>query len=173
MDTAIVTTYCLVDDWLRARRHQESAQRSVRDAEVMTAAITAARFFGGNFEEGLDLLAEPRYFGHRLSSGRFNRRLHWLAQLLESFSEWLCSPEPVYLIDSCPVEVCDNIRIDRCRIYPKTAISSVYRGYNSSERRFFYGLKILRDSGWRGRSSRGFPHARQLHRYKAPSQFRA
>ena len=66
MDTAIVTTYCLVDDWLRARRHQESPQRSVSDAEVMTAAITAARFFGGNFEDGLDLLAEKRYFGHRL-----------------------------------------------------------------------------------------------------------
>lgn len=89
MDTAIVTTYCLVDDWLRARRHQESSQRSVSDAEVMTAAITAARFFGGNFEDGLNLLAQPRYFGGRLSRSRFNRRLHGLAFLLESFFDWL------------------------------------------------------------------------------------
>lgn len=49
MDTAIVTIYCLTDDWLRVRRHQESSQRTVTDAEVMTAAIVATRFFGGNF----------------------------------------------------------------------------------------------------------------------------
>jgi len=51
------------------------------------------------------------------------------------------SAEDIFLIDSCPVEVCDNIRIDRCRIYPKTATDEVYRGYNSSKRRYFYGLK--------------------------------
>jgi hypothetical protein len=49
MDTAIVTFYCLTDDWLRARRHQESSQRKVTDAEVMTTAIVAARFFSGSF----------------------------------------------------------------------------------------------------------------------------
>lgn len=148
MDTAIVTTYCLVDDWLRARRHQESSQRSVSDAEVMTTAITAARFFGGNFEDGLNLLAQPRYFGGRLSRSRFNRRLHGLAFLLESFFDWLgwvhkeAGSEDLFLIDSCPVEVCDNIRIDRCRIYPKTTTGDAFRGYNSSKRRFFYGLKV-------------------------------
>jgi hypothetical protein len=114
----------------------------------MTAAITAARFFGGNFEDGLDLLAQPMYFGGRLSRSRFNRRLHGLAFLLESFFDWLgwvhkeAGSEDLFLIDSCPVEVCDNIRIDRCRIYPKTATGDVYRGYNSSKRRFFYGLKV-------------------------------
>ena len=74
MDTAIVTTYCLIDDWLRSRRHKESAQRRVFDAEVMTTAITAARFFGGNFESASDLLAGPAYFGQRLSRSHFNRR---------------------------------------------------------------------------------------------------
>jgi hypothetical protein len=43
MDTAIVTIYCPSDVWLRARRHQESSQRTVTDAEVMTAAIVASR----------------------------------------------------------------------------------------------------------------------------------
>ncbi|MCS4044864.1 hypothetical protein GGQ00_003327 [Salinibacter ruber] len=148
MDTAIITTYCLADDWLRARRHQESPQRKVRDAEIMTAAIVAARFFGGNFEDALDLLKSPSYFGSRLSRSRFNRRLHALDSVLESFFEWLgracqmASAEDIFLIDSCPVEVCDNIRIDRCRIYPKTATDDAYRGYNSSKRRYFYGLKV-------------------------------
>jgi transposase len=148
MDTAITTIYCLIDDWLQARRHQESQQRTVSDAEVMTTAVVAARFFSGNFLMGAELLKKQEYFGCGLSPSRFNRRLHGAAQLLESFFEWLgqvhkaCTPEPVYLIDSCPVEVCDNIRIDRCRIYPLAATEGAFRGYNSSKRRFFYGLKI-------------------------------
>lgn len=95
-----------------------------------------------------DLLKAPSYFGGRLSRSRFNRRLHALDSVLESFFEWLgrlhqmASAEDIFLIDSCPVEVCDNIRIDRCRIYPKTATSGAYRGYNSSKRRYFYGLKV-------------------------------
>jgi hypothetical protein len=148
MDTAIVTIYCLTDDWLRARRHQESSQRKAADAEIMTTAIVAARFFSGNFETALDLLEGPSYFGVRLSRSRFNRRLHALDSVLESFFEWLgrlhqmASAEDIFLIDSCPVEVCDNIRIDRCRIYPKTATDDAHRGYNSSKRRYFYGLKV-------------------------------
>jgi hypothetical protein len=148
MDTAIITVYCLTDDWLQARRHQESSQRKVADAEVMTTAIVAARFFSGNFETALDLLEDPSYFGGRLSRSRFNRRLHALGSVFESFFEWLgqvhrkASAEDIFLIDSCPVEVCDNIRIDRCQIYPKSATDDAYRGYNSSKRRFFYGLKV-------------------------------
>ncbi len=148
MDTAVITTYCLADDWLQARHHQESSQRKVRDAEIMTAAIVAARFFGGNFETAQDLLKGPSYFGSRLSRSRFNRRLHALDSVLESFFEWLgrvhraAGDEDIFLIDSCPVEVCDNIRIDRCRIYHKTATDDAYRGYNSSKRRYFYGLKV-------------------------------
>jgi len=148
MDTAITAYYCLLDDWLQARHHQESSQREVTDAEVMTAAIVAARFFGGNFETALDLLSEKRYFGGRLSRSQYNRRLHPLAPILESFFEWLsrihkeASSKDLFLIDSCPIQVCENIRIDRCRIYPKTATDDAYRGYNSSKREYFYGLKI-------------------------------
>lgn len=87
MDTSIVTVYCLTDDWLRARRHQvrrhqESLQRKATDAEEMTAAIVAARFFRGNFETALDLLKGPSYFGVRLNRSRFNRRLHALDSVI-------------------------------------------------------------------------------------------
>ena len=40
----------------------------------------------------------------------------------------MASAENIFLIDSCPVEVCDNIRIDRCQIYPKTATDDAYWG---------------------------------------------
>jgi len=134
MDTAIVTTYCLLGDWLRARRHQESAQRTVGDAEVVATAVVATRFFGGNFETASDLLAGQPYFGRRLSRSRFNRRLHRVASLLESLFEWLgrvhkaAGSEEVFLIDSCPIEVCDNIRIRDCRIYPSEATAQKRQG---------------------------------------------
>ncbi len=37
---------------------------------------------------------------------------------------------------------CDNIRIDRCQIYPLSATKEAFRGYTASKRRFFYGVKI-------------------------------
>ena len=61
----------------------------------------------------------------------------WLAQVHKAASE-----ETVFVVDSCPVAACDNIRIDRCRLYPKTATDDAFRGYTHSKRRFFYGLKI-------------------------------
>jgi hypothetical protein len=148
MDTAITTIYCLADDWLQARRHQESSQRLVTDAEIITVALTAARFYGGNFEQAWDHMIDARYMTYRLSRGQFNRRLHRLASVLEAFFEWFgrlwiqLADEDVFVVDSCPVKVCDNIRIGRCRIYPKTATGDVFRGYQSSKRRYFYGLKI-------------------------------
>jgi hypothetical protein len=148
MDTAIVTTYCLVDDWLRARRHSESPLRTLSDAEILTTALVAARFFKGNFEQAATFLDEQRYLPTRLSRSRFNRRLHAVAHLLESLFDFLAdiwrtaSSEPIFLIDSFPVAVCDNIRIKRCRLYPSKDTGDAFRGYQSSKRRYFYGLKV-------------------------------
>ena len=44
----------------------------------------------------------------------------------------------VYVIDSFPVAVCDNIRIRRAKLYR----DETCRGYQASKRRYFYGLKI-------------------------------
>jgi hypothetical protein len=60
MDTAIIGIYCPVDDWLQARRHWESAYRAITDAEVITIASTAARFFDGNVRAAQRMLIEQR-----------------------------------------------------------------------------------------------------------------
>jgi hypothetical protein len=44
----------------------------------------------------------------------------------------------VFLIDSCPVPACDNIRIP----YASAATENVFQGYRSSKRQWFYGLKV-------------------------------
>ena len=52
MDTQIVAVFCLVDDILKAMRHREDEQCQMSDAEVMTTAIIAALYFGGNYSLG-------------------------------------------------------------------------------------------------------------------------
>jgi hypothetical protein len=44
----------------------------------------------------------------------------------------------VYIVDSVPVAVCDNIRIRRHKIDGEEA----YRGYQASKKRYLYGVKI-------------------------------
>ena len=157
MEIAIVAIYCLVDDFLKAIGHREDPQSTMADAEVITTALVAARFFAGNFETARDLLHQPRYIPTMLSRSHFNRRLHRLTDeivlLFESLGQaWkTIDDEKVFLIDAFPVACCDNIRISRSRLYPLEATDGAYRGYIASKRRFFYGVKLhlLTTSGGR------------------------
>ena len=44
----IVAIYAIVEDLLKAIGHQEDCRIQMSDAEVITAALVAARFFQGN-----------------------------------------------------------------------------------------------------------------------------
>lgn len=144
MDSQIVAVYCLCDDLLKALYHCEDQQCQMSDAEVMTTAIVAALFFGGNHERARSFLQEAGYIPRMLSKSRFNRRWHRLEDrfwaLFHSLGEtWKqLNEEDIYVVDSFPIVVCDNYRIQRCRIYEGEA----WRGYQSSKKRFFYGLKV-------------------------------
>lgn len=144
MDGQITAIYSLCDDVLKTLPHSEDPQCRMSDAEVMTTAIVAALYFGGNLERARGLLAQPTYIPRMLSKSRFNRRLHALEGLLiylfqvlgEVFKQLNASS--VYLIDSFPIPACDNIRIPRSKRYRKEC----YRGYTASKRRYFYGVKL-------------------------------
>ena len=145
MDDSVLAIYCLCDDLLRALHHPEDPQRLMSDAEVMTTAIVAALYFGGNFERARSLLAAPHYVPHMLSKSQFNRRLHALRDLLllvfrvlgETFKQ--LNAASLYILDSFPVAACDNIRIKR----DKRFRNEKFRGYTASKRRYFYGVKIF------------------------------
>lgn len=129
------------------------------DAEVMTTALAAVRFFHGNFATARLFLRETGYIPHMLSKSPFNRRLHRTSEFFERLFEGLAQfwkkreahceahrqqePERTFVIDSFPVEVCENIRIRSCRIYPEEATEGAFRGYIASKRQYFYGLKIF------------------------------
>jgi hypothetical protein len=144
MDAQIVAVFCLCADLLKALYHYEDSQCQMSDAEVMTAAIIAALFFGGNHVQTCRFLREMGYMPRMLSKSRFNRRFHRNAELFWSLFHLLggtwkqLNEHSIYIIDSFPVAACDNYRICRSRLYQGEA----WRGYQASKKRFYYGLKI-------------------------------
>lgn len=144
MDQEIIIVYCICDDYLKAIHHWEDPQCRMSDAEVMTTALVAVLYFGGNFALAQRFLSKPDYIQTMLSKSRFSRRLHrvkhhFLAVFGLLAETWKAlNSEHIYNLDTFPVPVCDNYRIQRAKIYQAEA----FRGYIASKKRYFYGLKI-------------------------------
>jgi hypothetical protein len=145
MEEEIIIIYCVCDDWLKALGIADDPQARMSHAEVMTVALVAARYYGGNLEQSRKFLAEQGYIPNMLGKSRYNRRLRaipenvWqaLLDLLATIFKFTNEGQE-YCLDSFPVPVCDNIRIRRCRLYQEED----YRGYLPSKRRYFYGLRV-------------------------------
>jgi hypothetical protein len=153
LDDTIITIYCLCDEFLKTTGHGDDPQALVSTAEVMTISLVGATFFCGNIEKSRSFLSEYGYIPQMISKSRLNRRLHaiepsvWealFALLAKVFKERAGNDERgrAYVVDSLPVPVCDNIRIKRCRIYPREEHGEAFRGYIPSKRRYFYGLRV-------------------------------
>lgn len=144
MDSQIVAVYCICADMLNALHHRDDPQCHLTDAEIMTVALVAALFFGGNYARAQAHLADYHYIAAPLSASRFSRRVHRIKELFLTLfavlgAQWKAlNAESVYLIDSFPIASCDNIRIRRSRRYRGAA----YHGYVPSKRRYFYGLRL-------------------------------
>ncbi len=123
MDLVIVVVYTICDDLLISIGHCTHPQAQMSDAEVMTTAIIAARYFGGNHQAACCMLKIHGYIPNMLGHSRYNRRLHRISRLFQTLFEFLTqasksnNPNNIYAIHTYPVVVCDNIRISRCRIY--------------------------------------------------------
>ena len=144
MCQSTLAIYCFIDDFLKSVGHKQDVRARVSDSEVMTIALIAMLYFGGNFEKSRLVLTELGLTRRMLSRSRLNRRLHHLSELINltfhRFGATLkdMNWESRYLIDSFPVAVCDNIRIRRCRIVR----DETYRGRIQSKRRYFYGVRV-------------------------------
>ena len=144
MDDKIIATFCLCDDLLKAMHHQEDRQCQMNDAEIMTTALIASWCFRGNHESARAMLKQYGYIPHMLSKSRLSRRLHRMKDIFIVLFDLLAqtwktlNTDAIYVIDSFPIAVCDNMRIRRSKIYSDEA----FRGYQASKKRYFYGLKI-------------------------------
>jgi hypothetical protein len=136
--------YCFVDDLLKAMQHREDSRAEFSDAEVVSTAIVAMLFFGGNFERARSFLHSSGMMPRMLSRSRLSRRLSRLGDLIDVIFHQLgqtlkaLNRESRYSLDSFPVAMCDNIRISRSRL----AQGAQFRGYLASKRRYFYGVRV-------------------------------
>jgi hypothetical protein len=145
MELEITTMFVLCDELLTAMNTRDDPQVHMTTAEVMIVPLTAARFFHGHLRDAQTFLAEHGYIPTMLSESRLNRRMHaipagvWFMLfhiLAEVFKAENGDQE--YCLDSVPIPVCDNIRIDRAKLYQGEA----HRGYIPSKRRYFFGLRV-------------------------------
>jgi hypothetical protein len=136
----IITLYDVCDTVLRKSGHQDDPQTALTTAEVMTVALVAAWFFAGNIEVARCYLRDSGDIPAMVSKSRLNRRLHavtheqWTA-VLQTLRD---ASERTFLVDSCPMPVCQLVRSRRCRLYQDVA----YYGYCAAKQMPFYGLKV-------------------------------
>ncbi|MBN1873256.1 MAG: IS982 family transposase [Anaerolineae bacterium] len=144
MDTHSIAVFCLCGDMLKALHHHEDLQCRMSDVEVMTCALVAVMYYGGNYAAACKMRKAHGYIPAMLSASRYNRQLQRIQDcfltLFTGLSDhWKAlNVESVYCINSFPIPMCDNIRIPRARLYH----DACYRGYCASKKRYFYGLKL-------------------------------
>jgi hypothetical protein len=140
----IVTIYSVIDDLLKAIGHDEDIRREMSDAEIITTAMIAAMFFGGNHSKACSYMKDHNLIPGMLEKSRFNRRLHKVSMLMNDLFHQVgialkeISEHTEYLLDSFPVPMCDNIRIFNAKLIH----SEEYRGYIASKKRYFYGVRV-------------------------------
>jgi hypothetical protein len=143
-EVKIIALYSIVDDLLKGIAHHEPLNRKVFDSEVITTALVAGLYFGGHLDNARGFMKMTGLVPRMLDKSRFSRRLHALTELLcslffqvgQHLKEVAGASE--YVLDSFPVAVCDNIRINRCKLLK----GKQWRGKQVSMRRYFYGVKV-------------------------------
>ncbi len=73
----IVTTFVVVDKTMQVLGHQDDGRAKASDAEVVTVAVVAARYFQNHLERALQVMHVGHYLSGPLSVSRCNR-LCWL-----------------------------------------------------------------------------------------------
>ena len=137
----IITVFVILDELLTKGGHHDHQLSQVGDAEVLTVAVVAAKYFQNHHERALLMMREGRYLSGALSVSRFNRRLHACSAWLELGSDVLCEVAArgeVFIIDSLPVPVCRRVRARRCR----KVRGLDYCGYCAAKREKFFGWRL-------------------------------
>lgn len=143
-ESKIIALYCIVDDMLKGLRHYEDERRKMSDSEVITTAFVAVLYFGGHLDNARRFMQLKGYVPQMLEKSRFCRRLHGLSELVVSLFFGLgkklkdMAGAADDRLDSFPVAVCDNIRINRSKLLK----GERFRGRQVAMRRYFYGVKV-------------------------------
>ena len=137
----IITAFEITDSVMVQLEHHSHRLANVPDSEVITVAVVAAKYFQNHHERALAVLTQTHYLSGHLSTSRFNRRLHaladWLAFILETLAEVFRQGE-VFVLDSLPVPVCKRARARRCQ----KVRGRIYCGYCAAKKEKFFGWRL-------------------------------
>ena len=140
-DDFIVTAFVIIDKTMQALGHRDDVRAGASDAEVLTVAVVAAKYFQNHLARALQVLQLGRYLSGPLSVSRFNRRLHrladWLGLAVETLGVLFATGE-AFLIDSMPLPVCRRARARRSRKLKGKA----FCGYCAAKRETFFGWRL-------------------------------
>ena len=144
----VTTIYCVCAQVLEAMGFEDDPRSRVSEAEIMLVPLVSALYHASNHAKTRAFLKKAGFVKHPLGASRFCRRLHRVPQ---GAWEWVFSllsrlaieqnPSGDYAIDSMPVLVCQNARIQRCRLFP-VEDNGALRGKQASKKRYFYGFKV-------------------------------
>lgn len=145
METQIIEIFCIVDDFLKTIEFKDDRQAKISSTEIVTVVVAAAWYFGGNHEKSKKFFIDYGLMKKMLNKGQFNRRLHAIPLKIWANLRYLLTQifknrntTQEYAVDSFPVSVCKNIRINRCNIYDE----EIYRGLISSKKEYFFGIRV-------------------------------
>lgn len=140
-ENAIITTYVVIDEMLKAAGHDSHKLAKVSDAEILWLGVMAAAYFQNHHERTIGVIQRMGYLSGQISVSRFNRRLHrlgaWLEYVVRGLGEMLTGGE-IYIIDSLPLPVCKRVRAARCR----KVRGKAYCGYCAAKREKYFGWKL-------------------------------
>lgn len=116
-DDVIVTTFVVLDELLRHAGHHDHPLAGVSDADVLTVAVVAAAYFQNHHARALPVMQGMHSRSGHLSTARFHRRCHALADglglALAILGESFATGE-AFIRDSLPLPVCRRVRARRC-----------------------------------------------------------
>lgn len=124
MEIFAITTYIIAEEVTKLLKYQEDYQSIMSNAEVITFAIIAAKFFSGNFKLARYICCRLRLFPKMLSNSRLNRRIHSISwncwQSIFRLLAFLAKQHDetcYFAVDSFPVQYCQKSRIDKRKCF--------------------------------------------------------
>jgi Transposase DDE domain len=158
LQAKIKAIYKIVVNTLNNHNHQDHYHTKVPSTEVLTLAIYACLENNGNYSKTLNQFREVGIFKQTLEKSRFGRRLAKLidfvpliinliqkqSRLIISNNILLTPEKDIFVVDTKPIAICENIRICRCKLAGNKwqKVDEDYRGYTASKRQYYYGFKL-------------------------------
>lgn len=144
MEASTIAIYCFIDDLCKKIETKEKHHNSkLTDSQAITILIISGLYFQGNHKAACTYMQD--FMGFNMpDKSNFNRKAHQLIDKMEHIFVLLTliskelNLESIYIIDSFPLPVCENVRATRAKLFN----GEEYCGYNASKKTSFYGLKV-------------------------------